>query len=259
MSKKKIKKDLRPEMDMNINPIWDILNGGELPQKNKKKIKKNPMDKEIEKIFSEIEQVEIVEIETEKPRKQKNKAKISWFQLILLLFTIGILSFTGFIFYKYDRLTISTTSMAESVKTDSHILYQDDLPINRFNVVVVEKNGKMDILRVIGMPGDSIKMTEDVLTINNSEYDEIYLKRNYLEFKAQDNNLKENYTANFDLTKIDEGNPDINNVPKSKYLLLGDNRIAANDSRKLGFYDASEIKGVALMNIWPYSEFGPIE
>lgn len=259
MSKKKIKKDLPPEMDMNVNPIWDILNGGEVPKKKSKKVKENMIDKEIEQFFSEIEETDVVETEIDQPKEQKNKVKISWFQLILVIFTIGIISFTGFIFYKYDRLTISTTSMAESVKKNSHILYQDDLPINRFNVVVVEKNGKKDILRVIGMPGDSIKMTEDVLTINNSEYDEIYLKRNYLEFKAQDNKLKENYTSNFDLTKIDKENPNINNVPESKYLLLGDNRIKANDSRKLGFYDASEIKGVALMKMWPYSEFGPIE
>lgn len=263
MSKKEEKKHTSPEMDMNTNPIWNILKGGEVPKKKqeKEKIEESTiltMDEEIDQFFSELEKTTVVKTD-EKVKPRKRKPKFSWFQLIIGLSIFVIAVFTGLILYKYDRLTVTSSTMTGTINEKNKVLYQENLPVRRFNVVVVEKNGEKDIFRVIGMPGDSVKMIDDILTINNAEYDEIYLKRNYLDFKSQDNNLKENYTTNFDLIEIDKEKSEIQNIPTSQYLLLGDNRTESMDSRQIGFYDAAEIKGVVLMKIWPFSEFGPIE
>ncbi len=253
-----------PDMDMNHNPVWDVLDGKVIPEKkakNKTKVKKkkpSEMDEEIDYYFSELEKEEQEEILEEEVSKRKISFS-TWFYIISGILVVLITSLLLVIVLNYDKMTVSTNAMASQVVKSDQVMYKPDVDINRFNVVLVDNNGKEDLLRVIGMPGDRLEMKNDVLMINNAIYDEVYLKENYVDFKLQDNNLKEPYTTNFSVADISKAKKHNNFVPENQYILLGDNRGKASDSRTNGFYDKSAIKGIVVMKVWPLSDLGPIE
>lgn len=251
-----------PEMDMNTNPIWKVLDGGELPKKKKtkkkvKKKRKTQMDQDISDLFAELENETKNLTEKKLDKGKPNKLPLSWFYGVIIFLIVLIISFLTFISFKYSQEEMKSTSMAATITKKEKILYQADLPIQRFNIVLVERAGKKDFLRIVGMPGDKIRMEDDMLYINESVYDEVYLKANYINFKYDKQNAKKNYTENFDVLSIKKSQKET--VPENKYLLLGDNRQEAVDSRQEGFYEKSEIKGVALMKTWPIFEMGPVE
>lgn len=254
--KKDDQKDKLPQMDMNVNPIWDVLDGKVEPRKRekKKKLKKKDlpgMDENIDYYFSKLEKQE--------QNEDEHKKVISIFYMIILVVFVLIIAFIGLIAWKYDQLQVSSDSMAKQVMSDNRILYQENLTINRFNIVVVEQDNKKELLRVIGMPGDKISLREDVLTINDAIYDEDYLKENYVEFKLERDNRDQFYTKDFSVAELKDVNGETLHIPENKYLLLGDNRVEAKDSREVGFYNKSDIKGIAIMKIWPLTEIGPIK
>ena len=149
--------------------------------------------------------------------------------------------------------------MATQVTIGDQILYQSDLGINRFNVVVLKDGTKKELLRVIGMPGDKVSLSDDVLTINGAIYDEDYLKENYVDFKLQEKNRNKFYTEDFSVAELKDVNKSTLHVPENKYILLGDNRKKATDSRTVGFYDKEDIQGVAIMKIWTLFKIEPIK
>lgn len=92
------------------------------------------------------------------------------------------------------------------------------------------------IKRVIGLPGDKIKIKDNQLYINEKIYDEPYLK-----------NVE---TKDFDLATLGT-----TEVPEGKYFVLGDNRENSLDSRKIGFVDQEDIIGKVAIRIWPINHF----
>ena len=45
-------------------------------------------------------------------------------------------------------------------------------------------------------------------------------------------------------------------VPQGEYLLLGDDRLVSSDSRHVGTFKASDIKGEAKFRFWPLNRIG---
>lgn len=116
---------------------------------------------------------------------------------------------------------------------DIVILYADKL-YNYSNSTA----GKPIVKRVIGLPGDKIKIdfVKGIVYRNGEALDEPYT--NTL------TNLPENFPNNQEVT-IEEG----------KVFVLGDNRNASKDSRsnEIGQVDMRYIMGKAYLRIWPFS------
>ena len=260
--KKDREKSKLPNMDMNNNPIWDVLDGKIEPRKieKKKKVKKRKLssiDDHIDYYFAELEKEK--QDKKEVVIKKNTKKYFSVYSLIILLVLVVIISFTVMMIWKYDQVKVNSDSMAQQITTGDRVLYQPDLDIHRFNVVVHEKNSNLELLRVIGMPGDKVSLKDDVLMINDAIYDEDYLKENYIDFKLQEKNNKKFYTESFTTADLNNVSEESIHVPENKYILLGDNRLDSKDSRELGFYDKGDIQGVAIMKIWPLIEIEPIK
>lgn len=91
------------------------------------------------------------------------------------------------------------------------------------------------IKRVIGLPGEEVKIVHGKVYINGQPLNEPYLV----------------HLATYDLEP--------RRVPEGNYFVLGDNRPNSSDSH-LGWYvPVSSIIGKAWFSYWPPATWGPVE
>ena len=102
--------------------------------------------------------------------------------------------------------------------------------LKRYDVVVTNaETGKHLIKRVIGLPGDQIKIQDGTVYINdekiNTEFDFFTESDGSIEYVCGDN----------------------------EYFLLGDNRQNSSDSRKLGNFESDDIDGKVVFRFFPFN------
>lgn len=97
---------------------------------------------------------------------------------------------------------------------------------------VVPMDARDFVKRVIGLPGDHVIIEGGIVSVNGVELDEPYVNR-------------DGYDGEFD-------------VPDGQLFVLGDNRGSSSDSRfpSLGYIDASDVVGRAVLIIWPFEHLG---
>lgn len=139
-------------------------------------------------------------------------------------------------------------SMQPNLYDGDRIIISKMTKIDRFDeIAFVAPNGSDNyVKRVIGLPGDQIKIEEDVLYINGEAQDEFYLDR------AKEQDL---FFENFDLAEwhgYDE-------VPEGTYFVMGDNRKYSYDSRDFGVITEESIIGEVIFRFWPLNAIGVIE
>ncbi|MFC5649032.1 signal peptidase I [Paenibacillus solisilvae] len=111
----------------------------------------------------------------------------------------------------------------------------------------VPEEGRDFIKRVIGVPGDKVKLEGDNLYINGKKVDEPYLKQSIANAKAEGHIFNnDGPTANFPNENF---TTDI--VPEGYILAFGDNRPESKDSRIIGYVPMSHIVGRADVIFWP--------
>lgn len=90
------------------------------------------------------------------------------------------------------------------------------------------------IKRIIGLPGERVKIENNIITIFNDEYPNgKVLNETY---------LPENLTTAGEVdTKLGQG----------EYFVLGDNRLFSYDSRSWGILPEKDIIGLARLRLWP--------
>ena len=98
------------------------------------------------------------------------------------------------------------------------------------------------IKRIIGLPGEKVKVQGGHIFVNDQQIKEDYL----------DPTLE---TSGGSI--IIEGHDYI--VPENQYLMLGDNRNHSLDSRNLGFINRSKITGRAWLIYWPPKRAGVVK
>jgi signal peptidase I len=98
----------------------------------------------------------------------------------------------------------------------------------------VNINDKLYIKRVIATEGEKVRVKGRKVYIDNEEVKETFIK------------IKDYYYEDFDEAT----------VPKNNIFVMGDNRTNSRDSRDIGFIPLTDVKGKALIRIWPFSSFG---
>lgn len=112
--------------------------------------------------------------------------------------------------------------------------------IKRFDIVVVNREDKLLIKRVIGMPGEKVEYKDDILYIDDKKVEEKFNKN------SKTNDYKITETG-------------YKTIPKGKYFVVGDNRNNSEDSRIIGLIDKKDILGKADFVLLPFSKFGAVK
>lgn len=175
------------------------------------------------------------------PAKPKSEF-MSW--LVAILFGI-VISFICREFV-FSPLIVKGASMMPTYENEDVIIVSKISEINRFDQVVFEAPFEEEyyIKRVIGLPGDTVEMKDDILIINNKEYEESYVKR---ENNQRHIRVTENFTLE-ELTGYDK-------VPKGFLFVLGDNRLRSSDSRHYGLVPFDSVLGESKIRVYPLNNF----
>ncbi|MGG7059986.1 signal peptidase I [Clostridium tertium] len=92
------------------------------------------------------------------------------------------------------------------------------------------------IKRLIGLPGDKIKIENGVVSVNGEVLQEDYI------------GAEDNFNGEYE-------------VPEGKYFFLGDNRLYSKDSRYWinPYIDGKDITGKAQIKVYPFDEIGKVK
>lgn len=163
----------------------------------------------------------------------KNDIK-EWIQAILIAVVVSMVI----------RLFLFETTLVYGPSMLSTLHERDRVIINKLvyhfysptrGDIVVFKNPNNNkenyVKRVIGIPGDTIKIVDEKVYVNDELLDEPY--------------LSEPTEREFPKTKVPEGT----------IFVMGDNRNKSQDSRAIGPIPIDNIIGKAQLRIWPLADF----
>ena len=182
-------------------------------------------------------------------RRQRKKINLplvrevlSW--IVELVVVIGLayvlVSFFGI------RTNVVGQAMEQTLEND------DDILVNKFayiiskpkqgDVIVFLPNGNKKshyyVRRVVAVPGDTVQIKDGALYVNDELYKE-----------STDVASMEDAGIASDAVKLE----------KDEYFVLGDNRNNSEDSRFIGCIKISDVKGVAVLRLWPLNKFGTLK
>ncbi len=177
-----------------------------------------------------------------KKKKSIVREALSWIFYLALLFVV-IFFLANFV---AERTEVRGDSMYPALEDGDQLIvdmisYQFS-DLQRFDVIVFPfqyQEGTYYIKRVIGLPGETVQISDGVIYINGEQLDESY---------------------GYELIK----NPGLASeevtLGEQEYFVLGDNRNDSTDSREpsVGNISRDEIIGKAVLRIWPIGSFGLI-
>ena len=110
---------------------------------------------------------------------------------------------------------------------------------SKFRYYVLEIGKDSYIKRVIGLPGEHIKIEDGKVYVNGEE-------------------LKEEYLQDTVKTELTGPYTDIT-VPDGYVFVMGDNRSQSTDSRRFGCIPIEKIESTVLIRFWPFNLFGKVK
>jgi signal peptidase I len=101
------------------------------------------------------------------------------------------------------------------------------------------------IKRVIGLPGDTVSLTDGLVYVNDVKVEEPYI------FVADDGVQQQTFPA--------AGGSSQWVVPAGELFVMGDHREDSADSRNFGPIEISSVVGRAWLRYWPFDKLGFVE
>ncbi len=111
---------------------------------------------------------------------------------------------------------------------------------SKFRYYVLEIGKDSYIKRVIGLPGEHVKIENGKVYINGEE-----LKEDYLQPEVITDALNGPYT---DII-----------VPQNSIFVMGDNRTKSTDSRRFGCVPLEKLESKVWIRFWPFDLFGKVK
>jgi signal peptidase I len=145
------------------------------------------------------------------------------------------------IFFVYQPVKVEGGSMEPGLEDQERIFINKLVyrweSIARGDIIVFRyprDPRKSFIKRVIGLPGDHVRISYGHVYVNGKLLDEAYVPEEFLDTRSYPDTV----------------------IPKSAYFVLGDHRNSSNDSRDIGPIDRGYIYGKAVFGYWPMEKVG---
>lgn len=158
-----------------------------------------------------------------------------------LFIAIGISAFI--IIFLYQPVEVEGTSMLPGLQDQERIFVNKFVykfeAIQRGDIVVFHyplDPSKSYIKRVIGVPGDHIRIVDGTVYVNDQPMVEPYVPTEYFDFRSMVETT----------------------VPENAYFVLGDHRSMSEDSRAFGAVSQSYIFGKAVLVYWPVDKLSMV-
>ncbi|MDL4840043.1 signal peptidase I [Aquibacillus rhizosphaerae] len=180
------------------------------------------------------------------------KKKSEWLDWIKALIIAGLLAFVVRMFF-FAPIVVDGPSMLPTLENGDHMIvnkfsYTIGDP-ERFDIVVFHATLDKDyIKRVIGLPGETVEVKDEILYINGEEVDEPFLNDKIAQ-------ITNNQVYTFDFTMEDIPG-EYQTIPDDHVLVLGDNRSNSTDSRLLGLISYDQLVGETSIIYWPPNRIG---
>ena len=182
------------------------------------------------------------QLDQEKTKKTKQAAlreALSWVRAVAIA-VFAALIIRSFIF---TPVIVSGSSMVPTLENGELMIATGFVryveTIRRGDIVIVVPpdidRGEYYVKRVIGLPGDTVRIQDGVVYVNGEALDEPYI------------NEKPAYT----LEQV--------SVSEDEYFLLGDNRNRSSDSHVLGMFPKSHIQGKVVCVVYPFDRIRGIQ
>lgn len=202
--------------------------------------------------------------ESEFSEKKEKSALIDFLQSVTLAIIFSFIIFSIVTPSEVDGPSMEPTFYnAERVYTNrlpqwfskSDIGKSLGLGYNRGDVIVFFKPtmGSSLIKRIIGLPGDTIKIEKGRIYVNGQLLVEDYLPDNTF---TKSGNLKEGQEYKVQMEETDANGYKI--IDQDVFFVMGDNRAVSNDSRYIGFIKREWLQGKVIFRLWPLNKFGII-
>lgn len=127
------------------------------------------------------------------------------------------------------------------------------LNYNRGDIIVFFKPtmGNSLIKRVIGLPGDTIKIQGGRVYVNGKMLEETYLPDGTF---TKSGNLKEGVEYKVQIEEVNGNGETV--IDQDVFFVMGDNRAVSNDSRYIGFIKREWMQGKVVFRLWPLEKLG---
>lgn len=149
-----------------------------------------------------------------------------------------------------EPFIVSGSSMVPNFQNNQYIIIDKMSyrfhPPERFDVIVFKypkDTSQYFIKRIIGLPGETVKVVQGHIVISNKENPEGFV-------------VKEPYLPNQSVTF---GADTPVTLASGEYFVFGDNRLASSDSRVWGILPYDDFIGKAWLRVFPLNKFGVIE
>ena len=159
--------------------------------------------------------------------------------LIIIIIVILIRTFI------VTPVRVSGESMYPTLDGGEIMILDKISKIKRFDVVVVTRGNDDESLikRVIGLPGETVEIKEDLIYVDGKVVEDNY------GYYDPDRRGSEGATFSMPEILLDE----------DEYFVLGDNRLNSIDSHIFGAVKKKEIKGKTNFIIYPFNRFGKLK
>ncbi len=168
----------------------------------------------------------------------------------VVMVAVCVLLVYGLPRFVIERVIVDGPSMETTLQDQDNIFVEKISryfgALDRFDIIVFypdekskETRGKYYIKRIIGLPGETVQITDEVIYINGEP-------------------LEESYGSTV------MGHAGIASEPitlgEKEYFVLGDNRAISKDSRSesVGVVPLSRVGGKLMIRIFPFDKFGTV-
>ena len=167
------------------------------------------------------------------------KEIISYVAIILVVILIRIFIVTP--------VKVDGTSMYPTLNNKDILIEKKyDKSFNRYDVVVINYKKDKLVKRIIGLPGETVRIS--ITHVGNNVVSKILINGEVLE-------------ENYGYEPIKDAGIAANEIKlgSDEYFVLGDNRNNSSDSRVLGVFKKKDIKGTTSIRLFPLKNFGKFE